>query len=209
MSEMKLIMENFRRFSEQNTCTGGTCVIQTPPETAASLTAQIEKLKKYISQAKAKKMPQAISYYEKTLAATEKKLAALQGGQVKEQTGETGPDPLGLRGFGNIMEIPGFKAFEGESMENNQKTYRYRFANLKSARTGKRYTEMAATKSQENKKMLASKKISLVSAEIVERPDLAGFGIAINQPKELKVTWNVGRAAKDEAPAAAPMAMKK
>ena len=91
-------------------------------------------------------------------------------------------------------------------MENNQKTYKHLFANLKSAQVGQEYVEMAATRSRENKRMLASKKVSLASAEIVERPDLATFGQAQNQPRELKVTWNVGRAAKEEAPEPIPVA---
>ena len=203
MSEMKLIMENFRKFSEQ-VCDGGDtgeCVSKVT-ETEASLTSDINKINKYLNSPK---LPEA---YKKSLreALANKiaKLEQLKSQQVNE-AGETGPDPLGLRDFGNISEIPGFQFFEGESMENNQKIYRYRFANLKSAQVGKEYTERAATNSTENKRMLASKKISLVSAEILPSSK-AGFGLAINEPTELRVTWNVGRAAKEEAPEPIPVA---
>ena len=198
---MKIIMENFRRFSEQ-ACTGGQCENPVPSSSRKELEDYLKKLNATVEASGPKGSPaykEALAGFGPEIKRIEQKLANLPESQVKEQAGETGPDPLGLRGFGDIATIDGFKAFKGESMKNNQKIYRYLFANLKSARTAKEYTEMAATKSQANKKMLASKRISLVSAEIVDRS--AGFGIAINQPKELKVTWNVGRATKDKDPA--------
>ena len=202
MSEMKLIMENFRRFSEQ-VCTGGACEREVPKTSSNELEGYLNQLNKQYLEAKKSNDKDAMEALGFEINRIKKEIGTPP---VKEQAGETGPDPLGLRNFGNIAEIPGYLSYEGEGMEDNQKIYRHRFDNLKSALKGKEYTEMAATRSTGNKKMLASKKISLVSAEIVERPDLAGFGQAQNQPRELKVTWNVGRASRAKPPESMPVA---
>ena len=201
MSEMKLIMENFRRFSEQM-CDGGQCKIKTTPLPNDQLRAYLKQLNSQLASTEDPADKKAIKDEINRVRAD----LGMATAAVKEQSGETGPDPLGLRNFGNIASIKGYQGFEGESMENNQKTYKHLFANLKSAQAGKEYVEMAATRSRENKRMLASKKISLASAEIVERPDLATFGQAQNQPRELKVTWNVGNTQQDKSPEPIPVA---
>ena len=186
MSEMKLIMENFRKFSEQNTCDGGQCRITIPPQTAEEIEADIKQIKQQM-----KTHPAHAKFLNKVLADKEAELKQLKSQQVKEQAGETDPDLLGLRNFGNIASIDGYRGFEGESMENNQKTYKHLFANLKSAQTGKKYIEMALTRTRDGRD-LAKKNISLISAKVLQ-PKNSSFSMnSASLPRLLKVVWDVG-----------------
>ena len=81
---MKLIMENFRRFSEQM-CTGGQCDNSVPSQSREEMEEYLKQL--YDASSKSQEAKNALADEIKRV---ERDLAALQGGQVKEQAGEIG-----------------------------------------------------------------------------------------------------------------------
>ena len=117
MSEMKLIMENFRRFSEQ-VCTGGACEREVPKTSSNELEGYLNQLNKQYLEAKKSNDKDAMEALGFEINRIKKEIGTPP---VKEQAGETGPDPLGLRNLVISPRSQGTLATKGKAWKTIKK----------------------------------------------------------------------------------------